>query len=85
MDIKFSARYVLITFEKGELFEGLSIRMGGEPLTDAYDASLSTMEWIEDHKTFPVDDFVKQKVKELIEKDNVKHSYKVIFMEDRNV
>lgn len=85
MDMKFSARYVLITFERGELFEGLSVRMGGEPLANAYDASLSSMEWIENHKTYPVDDFIKQKIKELIEIDNAKHSYKVLFMEDENV
>ena len=82
MVMKFSAKFMLITFEKGELFEGLSIRMRGEPLSDAYHAAASTMEWLENHKTFPVDDYVKQKVCELIESDNLKHDYKVLFMEE---
>ena len=82
MDMKFSAKFMLITFEKGELFEGLSIRMRGEPLAEAYNAAVSTMEWIENHKTFPVDNYAKQKVCELIAADNIKHDYKVLFMEE---
>lgn len=82
MNMKFSSRFILIEFEEGEQFAGLSVRMGGEPLSNAYHASLASMEWIENHKTFPTDDFIKQKIRYLVEKDNLNQSYKVLFMED---
>lgn len=82
MNMKFSSKYILVSFDEGEIFAGLSVRMGGEPLTNAYLASLSTMEWIENHKTYPTDEFVRRKVFELIERDNAQQTYKVLFMEE---
>ncbi len=81
MKMKFSARFMMITFEPGELFADLSVRMRGEPLVNGFDAALSSMEWIENHETFPVDDFVKKKIKNLIEAQNSIQAFKVSFME----
>ena len=82
MEMKFSAKFMKITFEPGEMFDGLSVRMKGEPLSNGFDASLDSMEWIENHQTHPADNYVKQKIRELIEVDNLNHPFKVVFMEE---
>ena len=82
MDIKISSKFIKVTFEANEPFCGLSVRMKGELLSDGFDASLASLEWIENHQTRPVDEKTKEEIHKLIEKDNENHSFKVLFMEE---
>lgn len=80
MDIKFSARFIKITFENGEPFSGKSVRMRGEPLVNGYDAALSTAEWLKNHIGYPVENSELSLIKKAIEINNAKDSFQIVFM-----
>lgn len=80
MQIKFSSKFIKITFENNEPFCGKSIRMKGEPLTNGFDAALYTAEWLENHIGSPVAPEDLDYIKDVIQKSNNAGSFKVLFM-----
>ena len=80
MDIRFSSGLIKITFENNEPFPGKSIRMKGEALTNGFDASLETCEWMKDHVGYPVNKDDLLKIRKAIDDNNAKKSFQVLFM-----
>jgi len=80
MIINFSAKFIKITFEKNEPFPGKSIRMKGESLSNGFDASLVSAEWLENHIGSPVSSNDLHLIKEIIEENNKTSSFQVLFM-----
>lgn len=80
MQIKFSSKYIVITFENNERFSGKSVRMKGEPLVNGFDADLHTAEWLENHIGSPLtcDDLIT--LKTLVKQNNKTDSFAVSFM-----
>ena len=80
MQIKFSSKFIKITFENNEPFSGRSVRMKGEPLADGFDAALHTAEWLENHIGFPVNSVDLEIIQNAIIKNNDTDVFKVLFM-----
>ena len=80
MQIKFSSKFIKITFEDNEPFCGKSIRIKGEPLVNGFDAALYTAEWLENHIGSPVKAEDLGSIKGAIQKNNDAGSFKVLFM-----
>ena len=80
MQIKFSSKFIKITFEDNEPYSGKSIRMKGEPLTNGFDAAFHTAEWLDNHVGYPItpDDLVV--IKMIIKKNNETDTFKILFM-----
>lgn len=80
MQIKFSSKFIKITFENNEPFSGRSVRMKGEPLVNGFDAALYTAEWLENHIGTPVNSLDLETIKNAINKNNDTDPFKVLFM-----
>ena len=80
MQIKFSSKFIKITFENNEPFAGRSARMKGEPLADGFDAALHTAEWLENHIGTPINSADLEIIKNAILKNNKTDAFKVLFM-----
>ena len=80
MEIKFSSKFIKITFENNEPFSGRSVRMKGEPLTNGFDAATHTAEWLKDHTGSPINTEDLEIIKNAIRKNNDVDSFKVLFM-----
>lgn len=80
MQIKFSSKFIKITFENSEPYSGKSIRMKGEPLSNGFDAALHTIEWLCNHVGYPVDPNDLDTIKIAIKKNNEIDSFKILFM-----
>ena len=80
MQIKFSSKFIKITFDNNEPFSGRSVRMKGEPLSNGFDAALYTAEWIENHVVSSIDSGDLEIIKSAIRKNNNIDSFKVLFM-----
>lgn len=82
MEIKFSARFIKLTFDIEEEFSGRSLKMAGEPLDNGFDADTNSMIWLEPFDTEEIDESTKNRIKQLIIDRNKTHSFKVLFIGD---
>lgn len=80
MEIKFSSKFIKITFDNNEPFSGRSVRMKGEPLTNGFDAALHTAEWLENHICYPIKVEDLNIIKNAIKANNDTDTFKVLFM-----
>ncbi len=80
MQIKFSSKFIKLTFNDSEPFSGRSVRMKGEPLDNGFDAALHTAEWLENHIGSPICNEDLETIKSAITKNNDTDSFKILFM-----
>ena len=80
MEIKFSPKFIKLTFGTDEEFSGRSLKMAGEPLNNGFDADVSTMVWLAPFDSEVIDEKTKDSIKQMIIDRNITHNFKILFM-----